>query len=165
MRDRTANNTISNNPESITAWQGGRFFSPKLQSFVPLSIPIMIRENDKVRMHPVLGEIGRKWRLNSWVSSVEPKFRGPFTVGPSFFDKNGQDFWTHGVTGLPDIAFRLTGGVRGLIQNRVQEQIFIFRPCFIAPPGLVRQPDGHGTVYHMFACLRPPSVSPQIFMK
>jgi len=84
-RDRTSNNTISND-ESVTAWQGGRFFSPKRQAFVPLSIPIMIRENDQVRVHPVLGEIGRKWRLNSWVSSVEPKFRGPFTVGPSFFD-------------------------------------------------------------------------------
>jgi len=49
---------------------------------------------------------------------------------------DGQDFWTHGVTGLPDIAFRLNGGVSGLIQNRVQEKIFIFRPCFIAPPNL-----------------------------
>ena len=48
-----------------------------------------------------------------------------------------DDFWTHGVSsGLPDAAFRLSGLLDGLVQGNTQSALFIFRPCFIEPPGL-----------------------------
>ena len=39
---------------------------------------------------------------------------------------DGQDFWTHGVTGLPDIAFRLNGGVSGLIRTVCKRRFSFF---------------------------------------
>eukprot|EP01051_Picozoa_sp_SAG22_P009130 SAG22_NODE_739_length_7523_cov_6.844558_4_plen_97_part_00 len=40
------------------------------------------------------------------------------------------------MTGLPDAAFRLYGGIETLRQNMAQNDIYIFRPCCIHPPGL-----------------------------
>lgn len=40
------------------------------------------------------------------------------------------------MTGLPDIAFRIHGAIETLVQNKPQNLIFLFRPCYIDPPGL-----------------------------
>ena len=68
-RDRTAKNTIGTN---VTAWLGGKLYSSTTQSLRPLAMPVLIRDNDEVKVDPVIGEYGRKWRLSSRVAAGQP---------------------------------------------------------------------------------------------
>jgi hypothetical protein len=135
-RDRTAPNSVRT---ATTAWRGARMYNVRAatRGYRPLTVPILIRENDKVAVDPLIGEYGRKFRLRSYVRPNKPAWRGPFTLDYSFFDDTAEDFWTHDVSkGLPDVAFRLSGLVEGLILDNTQSTMYIFRPCFVEPPGL-----------------------------
>ena len=122
---------------AVTSRLHGKFFSVQSESYRPLSIPLLVRENDKYRVDPVIGEYGRQWRLTSRVEPAKPAWRGPFNVGPSFFDEEAEGFFTHAPPlGLPDIAFRLHGGLDDLVIGETQDQIYIFRPCYVEPPNL-----------------------------
>ena len=182
-----------------TGWSPGLLYSDITRSFLPLKVPILILENDKYELHDRIGEIGRKYRLHSKVEGGRPAWRGPFTLGPSFFSANvdrcpekdvfgsgvgsascmdglmwdtnkkrlttttvvyppappiitectiddcsstGEDpgFWLHDPSmQLPDAVFRLQGppgSVDTMVLKTPQNKLFLFRPCYVEPPGL-----------------------------
>jgi hypothetical protein len=177
----------------VSGWSPGRLWSATTRRFYPLKLPVLVLENDKYKLHEYLGETGRKWKLDSRVQKDRPAWRGPFTLGPSFFSENiarcpngeasagcmngemwdlekkrrttettayppappltadctssdctstGEDpgYWTHDPQfGLPDVSFRLYGPeetVDTITLKIPQNKLFIFRPCYVEPPGL-----------------------------
>ena len=122
---------VTSTAQNVTAWVPGRLYSPLTQTFRHLEIPILVRDNDEVKVDPVIGEYGRKFRLHTRVKAGAPSWRGPFTVGPSFFKplfkddlaEEPDDFWTHGVTGLPGV-------------QTTTNRVFCCTPCFSCLPAV-----------------------------
>ena len=178
----------------VSGWVPGRFWSPTTKVFYQLKLPILVLDNDEYEIDELLGEVGRVWKIDSTVEEGTPMWRGPFTLGSSFFSANtdrcadgeegtercldgpgwdekkkrlstatyawppapptindcsaeyctstGADsgYWTHDAQfGLQDAAFRLfgpTGSVDTIQLKKPQDKLFVFRPCYIVPPGL-----------------------------
>jgi hypothetical protein len=148
LQNKIDNETFSR--RNITAWAGGKFWSDATQTYRPLSIPLLVQDNDRWKFDKVLGDWGRLYRLLSRVSRTSPAWRGPFTVDKSFFASqlNLQDsdlseeqtvkddfFVTKGIFALPDIAFRIRGSIAELLAHidddhgmkGPQKYIFVFR--------------------------------------
>ena len=186
----------SDNMTGMGAWVPGRLWSSTTNSYYSLRLPVLILDNDKFEVHPYLGETGRKFQLDSRVEAGQPAWRGPFTLGPSFFSANtarcpdgkttwpdqscldgagwdkrkrvlttarkayppapplvskctleecsetGEDpgYWTHDARfGLQDVAFRIygpLGSVDKIPLKHPQNIMYVFRPCYVEPPGL-----------------------------
>jgi len=74
----------------VTGWSPGKLYSSATGSYYPLSLPVLVLDNDEYILHEYLGEMGRLYGLDSLVETGLDAWRGPFSLGPSFFSANEQ---------------------------------------------------------------------------
>jgi hypothetical protein len=80
----------------VSGWVPGRLWSDTTNSFYPLKLPVLVLDNDLYHLNIIdvqgeeknLGEDGRLWKVDTRIQRNQPQWRGPFTLGPSFFSAN-----------------------------------------------------------------------------